>query len=50
MDDAEKSSVMEKKIRVVFLTPADEGLGAAVTPSRKLNGVSSESESCQSLS
>ncbi|KAL3424437.1 integral er membrane protein [Phlyctema vagabunda] len=38
VDDAEKSSVMEKKIRVVFLPPAGEHYAAAVTPSRKING------------
>ncbi|RDW91416.1 PapD-like protein [Coleophoma crateriformis] len=38
VDDAEKSSVMEKKIRVVFLAPTGVAPGATVTPSRKVNG------------
>lgn len=41
VDDAEKSFVQEKKIRVVFLPPAD-GSGAAATPLRNgVNGISS---------
>lgn len=43
VDDAEKSSVQEKKIRVVYLSPESSTSGAAVTPLKNgVNGVSTE--------